>query len=421
MFGLCKGIAMAETDPRSRRVVAPGVRWLRFPRRLESEYREYQCLEAVANFRVNAFYILVLYMILVSGIYALAPEAVRGLWLGTYIWVGIIVMIAGILAQFRSLDHYFPVYAGIGSFLAVMLSMAIPGFLDEPGSVQLANVSVIYALVIVYAMVGLRFPVATLACWAGGLLGWLIAEQFGRGIDWQIAHRTYTGISLLGMFLCYTEEVRGRLLFFNQRQLLRQQQRTQSLADRLHRLSREDSLTGLANRRYFDEALDREWRRCQRSQQPLTVMLVDVDRFKAYNDHYGHLQGDACLRSLADELGRYSRRGGDLVARFGGEEFVLLYPGVDETEAVRLASRLCRSVRALGIPHAHNPASEEVTISVGVAVKGPGDNLSAIQLLDAADRALYQAKQGGRDNWRLYEPPPTVRLVSDNGPRKKED
>ena len=411
---------MAETDPRSRRVVVPGVRWLRFPRRLEAEYREYQNLEAVDGFRVNAFYILLLYLILVTGIYALAPDAVRGLWLGTYIWVGVIVLVAGILAQFRTLDRYFPWYAGLGSFFAVALSMAIPGFLDEPASVQLANVSVIYALVIVYAMVGLRFPVAVLACWAGGMLGWLIAEQLGRGIDWQIAHRTYTGVSLLGMFLCYTEEVRGRLLFFNQRQLLRQQHRTQALAERLHRLSREDSLTALANRRFFDEALDREWRRCQRELQPLTVMLVDVDRFKAYNDHYGHLQGDDCLRALADELRRYSRRGGDLVARFGGEEFVLLYPGVDETEAVRLASRLCRSVRALGMPHAHNPSSGEVTISVGVAVARPAERGTAMQLLDAADRALYQAKQSGRDNWRLYEPPPPVRLVRDSGTRKDD-
>ncbi|MZR63490.1 diguanylate cyclase [Alcanivorax sp. DP30] len=411
---------MAETDPRSRRVVVPGVRWLRFPRRLEAEYREYQNLEAVDSFRVNAFYILILYMLLLSGIYALAPDAVRGLWLGAYIWVGIIVLAAGILAQFRALDRYFPIYTGLGSFLAVALSMAIPGFLDEPGSIQLANVSVIYALVIVYAMVGLRFPVAVLACWGGGLLGWLIAERFGRGIDWQMAHRTYTGISLLGMFLCYTEEVRGRLLFFNQRQLQRQQHRTQALAERLHRLSREDSLTSLANRRFFDEALDREWRRCQREQQPLTVMLVDVDRFKAYNDHYGHLQGDECLRTLADELRRYSRRGGDLVARFGGEEFVLLYPGVDETEAVRLASRLCRSVRALGLPHVQNAAVGEVTISVGVAVTRPAESGSALQLLDAADRALYQAKQGGRDSWRLYEPPPPVRLVHDSGVSKDD-
>ena len=405
---------MSDTDPRSRRVVVPGVRWLRFPRRLEAEYREFQCQEAVEGFRVNAFYILLLYILLITGIYALAPEAVRGRWLATYIWVGVIVLAAGGMAQIRALDRYFPLYAGIGSFLAVALSMAIPGFLDGTVAIQLAHVSVIYALVIVYAMVGLRFPVAMLACWGGGLVGWLVAEAVGQGVDWQMAHRTYTGVSLLGMFLCYTSEVRERLLFFNQRQLLRQQQRTQALAQRLHRLSREDSLTALANRRFFDEALDREWRRCQRDGQPLTVMLVDVDYFKDYNDHYGHLKGDQCLQLLAGELRRYSRRGGDLVARFGGEEFVMLYPGSDESEAEQLASRLCRSVRSLAIPHALNPQAGEVTVSVGVAVMTPGKGGTAEQLLDAADRALYQAKQGGRDNWRLYKPQPRVRLVKDD-------
>ncbi|HBC19960.1 MAG TPA: GGDEF domain-containing protein, partial [Alcanivorax sp.] len=109
---------MSDTDPRSRRVVVPGVRWLRFPRRLETEYREYQCREAVEGFRVNAFYILLLYLLLITGIYALAPEAVRGRWLATYIWVGVIVLVAGGLAQVSTLNRYFPWYAGLGSFLA---------------------------------------------------------------------------------------------------------------------------------------------------------------------------------------------------------------------------------------------------------------------------------------------------------------
>ena len=405
---------MSDTDPRSRRVVVPGVRWLRFPRRLETEYRDYQCREAVEGFRVNAFYILLLYVLLITGIYALAPEAVRGRWLATYTWVGVIVLVAGGLAQVSALNRYFPWYAGLGSFLAVAVSMAIPGFIDGPVAVQLAHVSVIYALVIVYAMVGLRFPVAVAACWGGGLLGWWLSERFGQGVDWQRTHRTYTGVNLLGMFLCYTSEVRDRLLFFNQRQLLRQQQRTQALAERLHRLSREDSLTGLANRRSFDEALDREWRRCQRDKQPLTLMLVDVDCFKAYNDHYGHLQGDRCLQQLSNELRRHGRRGGDVVARFGGEEFVMLYPGIGDTEAQQLAARVCRSVRALALPHSQNPGTDEVTVSIGVAVLVPTPNQTPRALLDAADRALYQAKQSGRDTWRLYEPPPKVRLVKDD-------
>lgn len=399
---------MLDTDPRSRRVVVPGVRWLRFPRRLEGEYRNYQSQQAVEAFRVNAFYILLLCMLLITGIYALAPEQIRGWWLSAYIWEGPIVLVAGLLAQIRVLDRYFPYYAGVGCFLAVALAVAIPGFMSDPRAILLAHVSIIYALVIIYAMVGLRFTVAMIAGWTGGLVGVLIAEGLGQGLDWQVLHGTYTGISLVGMFLCYSAEVRDRLLFFNQRQLRRQQRHSQALAERLHRLSREDSLTGLANRRFFDEAFDREWRRCKRSQQPLTVMLVDVDRFKAYNDRYGHLQGDSCLQKLAAELHRYSRRAGDLVARFGGEEFALLYPETDELEAQQLASRLCRSVRSLAIPHADSPEMNEVTVSVGVATMIPNQRHSAGDLLEAADQALYLVKQGGRDNWRLYEAPPAA-------------
>lgn len=401
---------MSNRDPRSRRVVAPGVLWLRFPRRLEAEYRQHQSLEAAKSFRINAVYIFLLYMLLVTGISALAAEQVRGLWLASYSGVGVIVLLAGILAQVRALDRYFPLYAGAGSFLAILISMAIPGFVAQSGATELAHVAVIYALVIIYVMVGLRFPVALLACWGGGLLGWWIAESVGQGLDWQLTQRTYIGISLLGMFLCYTNEVRDRSLYFNQRQLIRQQKRTEALAERLHRLSCEDGLTGLANRRYFDESLDREWRRCQRNQKPLALMMIDVDKFKDYNDHYGHLQGDKCLQNLASELRKFSRRGGDLVARFGGEEFVILYPEADRVEAQQLASRLCRAIRALDMPHSRSD-HRQVTISVGVAVVVPDRQATPNVLLDRADQALYQVKEGGRDNWRLYEPPPLVRLV----------
>ncbi|MDX1803669.1 MAG: diguanylate cyclase [Alcanivorax sp.] len=405
---------MIVQDPRCQRVVAPGLRWLRFPRRLERAYRDYQREQAAAAFRMNAFYILLLYLLLISGIYTLAPDSIRDRWLAIYIWVGVIIVAAGCLVQVRALDRYFHWYTGAGSFLAVAVSVSIPGFIGEELSSQLAQAGVMYAVVIIYAMVGLRFPQAVLAGWSGGLVGMVMANTFGHGLDWQVMHRTYTGVSLLAMFLCYTGEVRDRLLFFNQRQLQAQQHRTQLLADRLHRLSRQDSLTTLANRRLCDETLEREWRRCQRNREPLAVMLLDVDCFKAYNDHYGHLQGDRCLQALAGELKRYARRAGDLVARFGGEEFVLLYPRSGEHEARLIAARLCAAIRALAIPHQWNGSRGVVTISVGVAVMVPDGSHEPRDLLEAADQALYRAKQQGRDDWCLYQPPQAVRLVHDS-------
>lgn len=123
---------MSDTDPRSRRVVVPGVRWLRFPRRLETEYRDYQCREAVEGFRVNAFYILLLYVLLITGIYALAPEAVRGRWLATYTWVGVIVLVAGGLAQVSALNRYFPGMRGWAVFLPWRCPWPFPALSTAP-------------------------------------------------------------------------------------------------------------------------------------------------------------------------------------------------------------------------------------------------------------------------------------------------
>lgn len=171
--------------------------------------------------------------------------------------------------------------------------------------------------------------------------------------------------------------------------------------DCMAQMAMTDGLTQLANRRSFDDLADREWRRCARENLPLSVLMVDADRFKLFNDRYGHLAGDACLRNIATQLGTVARRPGDLVARYGGEEFVVLMPGNDPLGAWHVAERLCAQVKALGIPHADNPDTGVVTVSIGAATSWPGEPASACRsigaLLAAADAALYAAKHAGRD------------------------
>ena len=167
--------------------------------------------------------------------------------------------------------------------------------------------------------------------------------------------------------------------------------------DLLQRISMIDGLTGIANRRRFDEALEREWRRCHRSGGPLSLILVDVDFFKNYNDHYGHLAGDECLKKVALAMADQSRRGSDLVARFGGEEFACLLPDIGAEAALAMADRLREAVSNLRIIHAKSVAADHVTISLGVATLVPdGDDLPN-RLIDQADRGLYYAKQNGRN------------------------
>jgi diguanylate cyclase (GGDEF)-like protein len=165
----------------------------------------------------------------------------------------------------------------------------------------------------------------------------------------------------------------------------------------LQRLATKDGLTGIANRRCFDEALAAEWHRAQRDQTSLSLILIDVDHFKRYNDTYGHQKGDDCLKSVARAMEEKIFRPADLVARYGGEEFVILMPNTDVTGARLVAERIVQHVYALAIPHEASDLGETVSISAGVAASVPTPNLGADRLLAAADAALYAAKHAGRN------------------------
>ena len=178
------------------------------------------------------------------------------------------------------------------------------------------------------------------------------------------------------------------------------EKRTAQLAEanrELQKLSVIDSLTGIANRRRFDEVLEIEWRRAMRYELPLSLFLIDVDYFKAYNDYFGHQAGDECLRGVARTLNAVINRAGDLTARYGGEEFAVILQGNTEQGAIKVAEILRERVEALGIPHPRSSSQNVVTISLGLATMTPGYNASPSVLVAEADRALYRAKEKGRN------------------------
>ena len=163
----------------------------------------------------------------------------------------------------------------------------------------------------------------------------------------------------------------------------------------LDRLSVTDGLTGVPNRRFLDEQLESEWKRAARGKSPLSVAMVDIDCFKAYNDCLGHLEGDRCLKQIANCLRRHCRRPGDTVARFGGEEFALILP--DTSAPKDFLESLRRAVEELQIPHPCSEVSANVTVSIGLSTRIPEPGAHPMALLKAADDALYKAKQGGRN------------------------
>lgn len=207
-----------------------------------------------------------------------------------------------------------------------------------------------------------------------------------------------------------------RVLCAEYRKLLRQtktlvrvadlmQSELKALSEELGKVSRVDGLTEIYNRRYFREIFLQEWQRAVTKKKRISVLMIDIDHFKEYNDTYGHLAGDDCLKSVAAAFQRAVRRPQDCVARFGGEEFVVLLPNSREETAVHMAERLIQNIADLCQCERSPLYKKRVTISVGVAsmIPAAADQLHAF--LDEADQALYEAKAAGRNCFRIYSPP----------------
>lgn len=171
-----------------------------------------------------------------------------------------------------------------------------------------------------------------------------------------------------------------------------------------------DGLTGIANRRRFDQHLDDEFRRAKRNATPISLIMIDVDSFKDYNDHYGHQHGDECLARIAAALSRQLHRSRDLVARYGGEEFTVVLPDTDRDGALQVAEAMRAEVENLGIEHAASGVTDCVTISLGLCTLVPEQAAKSASLIHAADRALYQAKRSGR-NCVVVAPNETPRVA----------
>ena len=200
----------------------------------------------------------------------------------------------------------------------------------------------------------------------------------------------------MGGYLAYVMEAAFRSDYMKNRILALEADRLQILTRKLQLLSTTDSLTQIANRRHFEQVFDSEWRRCQRNNESLALVMVDVDAFKEYNDTYGHQMGDECLRRIAASISDGCRRSTDLCARYGGEEFVILLPQMAEQGALELANNVRQAIEDLAIEHRKSEIGV-VTISAGIACQTPQHGDQSEDLIRLADQRLYQAKSAGRN------------------------
>ncbi len=382
-------------------LISRGLNLVWFPKELENIYKDQYRTEAAHEFRYRAPIILGLYSYLSFGTYQVLPIEMRSEWIGYYGWVGMIIVFAWLLSFAPSMNKWFDHYVCLGSTGAVALTFTLINVLEQGHNNVFFHAAMMYAVVTIYGFVGMRFYTAMFAGWFGGLIGIVASIWLHGSIDWTYLNRTYTFSSFLGMALAYAIDRQHRenylqncMIELNRLELMRQ-------AQQLSILSHQDPLTGLANRRYLDEVLEIEWNRAMRHQTPITIMMIDIDYFKLYNDSLGHLQGDQCLKRISILLSSISSRSDDLAARYGGEEFLLLFAMTNQDQALIQAQRLMELVRNIGIIHPRSNVSKHVTVSVGVATTIPhlNDNLS--EFIAQADRALYIAKSNGRNQYHL--------------------
>lgn len=312
----------------------------------------------------------------------------------------VVIVGSALVASHRRRDHRYAVYAQIVCivFITAGIQWSIGGIFDS-------------GLVVVWAFVG---PITALVffsrreaiLWFGVFLAVLAVTVWCN--DVFSAHGQHVSASVRLAFVAMNLGVSSAVVFAfagyfvwqagfertRARAALEDLQRSNQLLDRLALL---DPLTGLANRRGFDERMGRAWAEAVRDGRPLGLAMVDVDHFKGFNDHYGHQAGDDCLRKVAAAMSQALLRPGDMLARYGGEEFVAILVGTGEDGGAEVAERLRIAVERVGIPHAASTVGQIVTASVGVAVTDAGTDRDVAALLRAADEAMYEAKHAGRN------------------------
>jgi len=330
----------------------------------------------------------------------LYPQLVKQLWgirfcLALPALLAILVLLLG-KAYFRYGQQLMVLSLIVANVAVVAMTVVIPAELNDVYVAGLMLVA-LYG----YTVARLRFVWATAGNWFGVIAYNLANIWWGDASHWDLVAGNFFCIStnVMGMVASYSMEYDSRRGFLLQQQLRRERSQLNLVNRRLEKQALTDELTGLANRRCFFERFHEEWRRARREQQYLALVMIDVDHFKDFNDTYGHQAGDACLKQVATVFRQHARRAGDVPARLGGEEFVLLLPDASPRSACEAAEAVRKGVAEMEIhiPQQGLPVGRKISISCGIAAVVPEPELGPESLLAQADKALYQAKEQGRN------------------------
>ncbi len=377
-------------------LLSRGFPFLRFPAPFEAQFARHLRRLGQGLLRTATVSILLFYgLVGLAAFYFLGLESFLR-WLPAYLLQGGALLGLMALARKRPLERFYSWYTAAAAWATLVGVSVVTLLMPDAALRQYASYGILYLTLAIYGLSCLPLAAALPCCLLAGATVLLLAAQLALPLDLAQFSQYFLAANMIGMVFSYLLEYRERTLFLTNRLLALERAELARVTQRLGKQSQEDPLTGLANRRHFNEQFQLEWDRGRRTGQPLSLVFIDVDHFKKYNDHYGHIEGDGCLVAVSSVLAAQVRRAGDLAVRYGGEEFVLLLPNTPLDGALSVAQAVLASVDALQAPHAASSTAPHVTVSVGVASAKPNTHLEALALLECADGALYEAKEGGR-------------------------
>lgn len=324
------------------------------------------------------------------------------IWLLAYLNGAVCLASLPIMASIPSLTVHFQRIIVFITFLGVFFTSFLTVQYEATKLIQQGSYIIIFVYMLVYFLSGVRPWMLLVTCLVAGLLPlplfWVMDVKF----DPVIYFYAVIFSNIIGFLVSYTVTGKERLSFLQARLLELDKINSSVMSTELVRLSNEDGLTNLFNRRYFNEIIEHEWERSERSSEPLSVIFVDIDYFKAYNDTYGHLQGDQALVQVAHILKKNMRRSSDVAARYGGEEFILLLPNTPSAGAQVVANNIMKAVDSLAIEHKSSSVAPHLTLSIGVSTWQNEAGMNPTKLMAQADEAVYQAKADGRHAIRVF-------------------
>jgi diguanylate cyclase (GGDEF)-like protein len=367
-----------------------GFPWLTFSDELEREFRRTQLDATWSRLRISLSLAITIIILFSPAEATVLGPTLNRLPSMIHMWLMIPILLIGLAATFT--PHRQRVYPPLAFIVATILGLSVAAIqiVASLGGVSVLFPSLVMAAIFIYFMVGLNFYHALASncivmfsyLAVGAALG-LPAREFGYHALVIVV------VNLFGAVFAYIHEKTSRKRFLE--------------AGLLQEMVSHDGLTGIQNRRTFDQHIQRVWQQAVRASERLTVLLIDIDCFKEYNDRYGHQAGDRCLRAVATSLSQCARRPLDFVARYGGEEFAIVLYETSREYVAEVLNQIQRAVADLNIPHESSRVASRLTVSIGAAFVLPGANRTYEGLIQLADEALYSAKEQGKNRVVIME------------------